>query len=331
MASKYDPFWRSLEPKLAQMLMDSVGTKRPQTLDVSAIRQYGRRENWYGKVTVLDGRIGGGEAAHARALGRTLRGLVRAHPFPGVEFLATISGECVLRIQTVTASKSATLPGPPEVLPAARLRPSPAEDGASGHDLSRAIHGIAWSLRRYEHPIPFDELPGDGIYLQFEDTEQAPGGPRIVRVGINEAPAGLRQRIRNHYGPSRSLSVLRRHVGRALLTRGGAWPSDLARWSNGDAPMADLERRVTEHIERHFSLVCIPVNDREERLRLEQWLVGVLSAWPLAAPSEKWLGRWAGGAITDSGLWNVQHVLPRGAPVAGTPLARLRRLANSEG
>jgi hypothetical protein len=203
----------------------------------------------------------------------------------------------------------------------------PSATGDDEFKVSRAIHRLAWSLARYRYPPPPSGLPENGIYLMFEDTEITSEGPRIVRVGIHRGQGRLRRRLAYHVADRRGSSVFRRHVGRALLNRAGADPDEIARWCDRTKPMPEWEERTTAYISGNVSYCCIRVDDLAERAALEKWLIGTLSAQPLAAPSTEWLGRSADEAISKSGLWNKQHVWPTGSRVDPTPLARLSELA----
>ena len=195
-------------------------------------------------------------------------------------------------------------------------------------DVAWAIHRLACSLLRYRHPVPYSRLSPSGVYLMFEDGEETPVGPRVVRIGISRA-GGLAKRLRKHYADHRGSSVFRRHVGLALLARDGATQTEIARWRDRLQPMPAREAEVTEYIETHFSLCCIAVDDYAERCGLETWLVGSLSAWPVSPASPGWLGHYRGGKIANSGLWNVHGVLAAGSPVDGGPLTRLYHLART--
>jgi len=161
--------------------------------------------------------------------------------------------------------------------------------------------------------------------VQFEDTELTPEGPRIVRVA-KSGEKTLAQRVRDDYGGRRKFSPLRKNIGLAFLSRAHASAEEIKNGSNLFVPMPAWEEQVTAYMESHFSFVCLDFDDRDERARAEKWLIGLLSAWLIAPPSEAWLGRHGPRVVARSGLGNVRHVLRPGSGMDRASLLRLRYL-----
>ena len=179
-----------------------------------------------------------------------------------------------------------------------------------------------------------DGWPRHGVYFFFEAGELRPdGSSRVVRVGTHALRATdnttmwarLRQhrgRVggRNPGGGNHRASVFRRHVGAALIHRGG-WPDGLlGAWaassrSPGWAAQEDrLERAVSQRIRQMpFLWLAVPngpdgSSDRRAIERNSIALLSCLTGGP-DQPSGGWLGRHATSTkVRGSGLWNSDHV-----------------------
>ena len=178
--------------------------------------------------------------------------------------------------------------------------------------------------------------PTRGVYFFFEDGEVREDGitPRVVRVGthgLRPSRSTLWGRLSQHRGTvggqmpgggNHRGSVFRLHVGSALL-RTRQWPEGIATtWSVGsNAPREvrlveyPLELAVSQQI-RTMPLLWVNVPDEpraeSDRGVIERGAIGLLSNLGRNAidpSSPTWLGRSsARDKISDSGLWNVNHV-----------------------
>jgi hypothetical protein len=202
--------------------------------------------------------------------------------------------------------------------------------------VTRGVYRILRGLRRFVYPVPFNELPLSGIYFFYEEGETAELESavisRVVRVGTHRENGRYRDRIRQHYGLVKTLggnkngSVLRRHLGGALLRRDGTDNTRLAEWlKHGGQSYPDVERRVSEVLRTSFSFSCVRVDDKDERLDLESQLIALLAQHPLGGPSADWLGQHATPPIPTVGLWNVQHL--HASPLGPEGLRRLEELS----
>jgi hypothetical protein len=91
------------------------------------------------------------------------------------------------------------------------------------------------------------------------------------------------------------------------------------------ARIPEVEAALSAYFAAHFTFACIPINGRVNRLRLESGLISLVANYPIRAPSETWLGRYASREeIQSSGLWNTQHI--RGLPLSSSDLEFLRQL-----
>lgn len=181
-----------------------------------------------------------------------------------------------------------------------------------------------------------DGWPERGVYFFFEEGEVRENGePRVVRVGTHavttDSRSTLWKRLRQHRGRvggrhpgggNHRASIFRRHVGHALLARGGFADDIAATWSRRHDVSAEerhgeyaLELAVSRHIGR-MPLLWVAVDDApgppSARGFIEANAIALLSnvSHPaIDTPSQDWLGRDADKeAIRESGLWNVNHV-----------------------
>jgi hypothetical protein len=190
--------------------------------------------------------------------------------------------------------------------------------------LDREQRLYRWLLghARQDHRTPLSALPVSGIYFFFEAGEYAllDGSwvDRIVRVGTHRVDGRLPDRIRSHYGQLRSLngnkdgSVFRKSVGAALLRFWNAEDPRVANWTLQGGAIEDqtaVEESVSTYLRDRMTFVCVPVAREGDRLEFEAGIIGLLARYPLAAPSEGWLGRWSPDSrVVRSGLWNSHHV-----------------------
>jgi len=199
-------------------------------------------------------------------------------------------------------------------------------------DVERAMvfHDLASNLPRFDGRFVAGDLPANGVYLMFEagETIERDGGSveRIVRVGTHRADGGLVRRLRRHYAGRRGNSVLRRHLGGALLARADPDDARLTDWHTQRAvPFPDVEVAVSEALRDRFTFCCLRVDGASERLDLERGLIALLGRGQIGAPSDGWLGHHAiSPAIRSSGLWNTLHT--GGVPIDGEGIDRLVRL-----
>lgn len=136
------------------------------------------------------------------------------------------------------------------------------------------------------------EIPKNGVYIMFENGELCDDGKdRIVRIGINEQPNRLPNRIMTHYTGTTRRSVFRKHIGTALSNKLGS---------------PTTEEQISEYIQNNISFVVIEVKDKEQREQLEKMLVGTVASCESCKPSDNWLGRFCDAPKIKHGKsWNV--------------------------
>ena len=174
--------------------------------------------------------------------------------------------------------------------------------------------------------------PARGVYFFFEPGELRAGGEslRVVRVGTHAvsraSKATLWQRLALHKGNpgggSHRGSIFRRHVGGALLARGGFPPGIADTWGRGSSSGSDEVRATERPLERAVSayigampFLVLAADDEPGpasiRGYIERNAIALLSTAgvELDPPSPDWLGRdCPHPAVRASGLWNVDPV-----------------------
>ncbi len=223
----------------------------------------------------------------------------------------------------------------------ARQRQSPPQSGEEVSDACQVLHEWANSLPRQRFPLEMSRVPANGLYILFEHGEQAHGGDRIVRIGTHTGDGNLPARLREHFETeNKDRSIFRKNIGRALLANEDRelleqWNRDLttraAREHHGATvegnALKEVEARVSAYMRERFSCVVYEKTGRDDRLRLEQGLIGTVANCPGCKPSGSWLGnRSPIDAIRDSGLWQVHHLSAR--PFSAAEVAAMSRSGN---
>lgn len=186
-------------------------------------------------------------------------------------------------------------------------------------------HLHEWANRLAVHTVPFDQtvIPLNGLYVLFEAGEKGHGGRRIVRVGTHTGAAQLPSRLRQHFlVENKDRSIFRKNIGRALLAQAGdpyapTWELDLtpraAREKYGAVidftKQAQVERAVTEYMQRNFSFAVVAIHSKDERLALESKVISTVSHCKDCGSSQQWLGNHSPKEkIRTSGLWLVNEL-----------------------
>lgn len=70
---------------------------------------------------------------------------------------------------------------------------------------------------------------------------------------------------------------------------------------------ADVEKEVSEYIREKFTFMCLQVEDKDQRLRLESGIIATLNSQSDFNPSKNWLGNYnTESQLKDSGLWIIK-------------------------
>ena len=311
--SKYDEYWLSIIDSIANLIKEAYTYGKSRSLDVSGLRRCGKRGNWYGSIIISRNGILKGNMAHVVALGKIIlrKGLLEDY------------GDAVFRIRVSSKLKlDVELVGYQEVKHAKSLEHKQSYEyirGFTDHytsvseDIYLRIHELLELLPLHRYPIRRQDLPSNGIYFFYEEGEVIKIGnrvfKRIVRVGTHKEQGRFPNRILDHFYGDKNSSVFRRHLGAAILTKEDPRSPRLREWMKGSKTLRDIERKVSRLLRERFSFRYIRVDDRDERLELEERLISTLARFSPKYVSPNWLGRHSPSReIRESGLWNVEHV-----------------------
>ncbi len=185
------------------------------------------------------------------------------------------------------------------------------------------IHEIFNSMKRYRFPFNEREIPKNGVYVLFEKGESGHGKDRIVRVGTHTGKNQLPSRLMQHFvNENKDRSIFRKNIGRAILSQEKDpflkyWEIDLTtkESKNKFLNLIDLEKqkqiekKVTDYIQKNLSFVVFIIEDKEKRLEIESKIISTLSLCKECNPSVNWLGLFSPKEkIRKSGLWQVNEL-----------------------
>jgi hypothetical protein len=183
--------------------------------------------------------------------------------------------------------------------------------------LCNQVHLLFSSKQAIQFPFNPAKFPENGIYVLFENGEEAHGAKRIVRVGTNAGDGHLRLRLRQHFmQDSKDRSGFRKMIGSAILQRESdlfltQWELDsTTKEAKENASPVDIkrleevEKLVTEYMQKHFQISVIEVKEKEDRVDLESKIISTISRCEECKPSANWLGLYSPREkIRESGLW----------------------------
>jgi hypothetical protein len=213
----------------------------------------------------------------------------------------------------------------------------------SSENACAALHRMLEALPVFDGTVSNDHLPaGCGIYFFYEDAGElrelcshTPRALGIVRVGIS---SGTGTRISHHYHgviPIEAItldtlcpkdrSVMRKHIGRALLNRPGhphgdyleLWNIDLTEPAERELVRSQrridvekaVEHEVSEVLQRTFRFRYLVAPTSEIADQWETQCIGILASCPTCRRSSDWLGRHHPDPVISLGkLWNVRKV-----------------------
>jgi hypothetical protein len=183
------------------------------------------------------------------------------------------------------------------------------------------IHKIFNNLKRYYYPFDINNIPKNGIYIMFEKNEKSHGMDRIVRIGTHTGKDQLRSRLHQHFiNENKDRSIFRKNIGRALLNKSKdpiiiEWEIDMTpaearqKFVVDKIRLSQVEKQVSEYIQKNISFVTIQVNDKNTRLDFESKIISTLSNCKECRPSKNWLGLFSTKEkIRESGLWQVNEL-----------------------
>jgi len=202
------------------------------------------------------------------------------------------------------------------------------------------LHQQFNKLKRFKFPYDEKEIPLNGIYILFEKGELAHNVDRIVRIGTHTGKNQLRSRLKQHFiTENKDRSIFRKNIGRALLSKNNdpflsKWELDLTPKESKDKHASqidfekqkEIERKVTEYIQKQFSFIIIPIDQKEKRLEFESKIISTISSCEECKPSTNWLGLFSPKEkIRKSGLWLVNELYKQ--PLSKKELEELIKIA----
>lgn len=204
------------------------------------------------------------------------------------------------------------------------------------------LHELFNKLPRHSHPIPpKSSLPRNGIFVFFEVGESYSDHDRIVYVGTHKSSDNLQARIEQHFTQDKNRSILRKHLGRALLREEEPdhkylplWDLDITSREDREknAPLITpeyeeaLERRISAYMRESFTFAAVAIESPEERKKWVTKIASTLAQGDDNNPSEDWLGQHSPTErIRTSGLWQVNKL--EYEPLTRAELERFAELA----
>lgn len=198
------------------------------------------------------------------------------------------------------------------------------------------LHMLFSSQQIFQFPFDPLQIPKNGIYVLFEDGENAHETKRIVRVGTHTGEGQLRSRLRQHFiQENKDRSIFRKNIGRAFLKRERdplleQWELDLTTREAKEKykgridfeKLAEVEKKVSEYMQRHFQFIVFEVREKITRLDLESKIISTISKCDECKSSSTWLGLHSPKEkIRESGLWLVNELYK--APLSESDIKKL--------
>ncbi len=193
----------------------------------------------------------------------------------------------------------------------------------SNQIICNRLHQIFNNSENFTFPFDKIKIPKNGIYILFENFEKAHNKKRIVRIGTHTGKDQLPFRLCQHFlNENKDRSIFRKNIGRAILNKSKDpflkyWELDLTtrkakeKYSSSVnfEKQRQIEKQVTEYIQRNFSFAILPIKDKKRRLELESKIISTISSCSSCSPSEEWLGNFSPKSkIRKSGLWLVNEL-----------------------
>ncbi|OGJ19034.1 hypothetical protein A3K73_06585 [Candidatus Pacearchaeota archaeon RBG_13_36_9] len=182
-------------------------------------------------------------------------------------------------------------------------------------------------MKRYSFPFNEEEIPKNGIYVLFEKGEIGHGKDRVVRVGTHTGKSQLPSRLMQHFvNENKDRSIFRKNIGRAILSKEKDpfleyWEIDLTTRNSRDKFLSSIdlekqkqiEKKVTDYIQRNLSFIVFPIEEKGKRLETESKIISTISKCKECKPSGNWLGLFSPKEkIRKSGLWQVNELYKTG-------------------
>ena len=99
MPSKYDFYWQKRLGEIKNLLEEAYEKGVSRQIDVSDLKDFGKRQSWHGDVVLSQSEIERSEMAHARSLGNVILKNALLSEFKDVKFRLVISANLKLRAE----------------------------------------------------------------------------------------------------------------------------------------------------------------------------------------------------------------------------------------
>ncbi len=201
------------------------------------------------------------------------------------------------------------------------------------------LHNLFNSMKRHRFPFNEKDIPKNGIYVLFEKDEKAHGGDRVVRIGTHTGQDQLPSRLKQHFlNENKDRSIFRKNIGRTLLNKRKdsflkEWELDLTTKKAKSRFLASInlekqrqtEKQVSEYIQKNFSFIVFPIEDKEKRLEIESKIISTISLCKNCRPTGNWFGLFSPKEkIKKSGLWLVNELYKQ--PLSEKELKKLKEI-----
>ncbi|WP_259595884.1 DUF6884 domain-containing protein [Clostridium botulinum] len=200
-------------------------------------------------------------------------------------------------------------------------------------NLCKAVHEFFNQMPRMNYKTISDISFSNGIYIMFENNQKYWKVDRIVRIGTHTSNDRLKHRLRDHFiSKNKDGSIFRKNIGKAILNKNNdsyldIWSLDTSKRYNKDKINEEKEEKIEEYIsnylQKNITFVCFIVNEKEDRLRLEEALISLLNKSDDFYPGNDWLGKFSPvDKIAQSGLWLTQGL--DASPLTVAEFARIK-------
>ncbi|MBW9173376.1 DUF6884 domain-containing protein [Clostridium estertheticum] len=184
-------------------------------------------------------------------------------------------------------------------------------------NLCKAAHQFFNQMCRMDYKTIGDIPFTSGIYIMFENGEKFGELDRIVRIGTHTSDDRLKNRLKDHFNSkNKDGSIFRKNIGKSLLNKDhdpylDIWTLDTSNKQHRDKidqeKQTYIENNVSDYLQKNISFVCFPVAEKENRLRLEEALISLMTKADDFYPSDEWLGKYSHvDRSCKSGLWLLQ-------------------------
>ncbi len=172
------------------------------------------------------------------------------------------------------------------------------------NEACQILHQRLSKLPQLDSDYHAKDIPTDGIYIVFEKDTPVHNTNRIVHIGTHYSNAGLSRRIKNHPSTHNNSSVLRRHIGQAILNERNGYP--LKRYKSVD--LDEIKKEIGCYIKNKLEFFIMDFgNNEDERVYMKSRLLSTIKDCSHCKTTKKWLGVYhPRSKISDSGLWNIQ-------------------------